>query len=259
MTIARYGLKLWSTNRNYVRAARALWEKNMFDYIELFVQPGTFDTCVSQWKEMRVPYIIHAPHYMQGLNFSCAESQAGNIVLVQETLLWADALKARHIIFHPGISGDVEETARQMSRIRDARVLVENKPYCTVSNDGRICVGHSASDIALILRRTGHGFCLDIGHALCSAVARGKDIFEEIKAYLSLRPALFHFSDGDRTSPIDVHAHIGEGNYPLPALLALLPARATVTVETQKSHPRSLRDFARDVARLRRMERSIAA
>lgn len=253
----RFGLKLWSTNRNYLRAARSLWEKKLFSFIELFIQPGSFDACAGMWRGLSVPFVVHAPHYMQGLNFSVRSSAAHNDALVSETMRWADALRARHIIFHPGVGGDIRETARQMKRLRDKRILVENKPYHTVMNDGSVCVGYSVKDIAYVVQRTGHGFCLDIGHALCSAAALSEDPFKMIKGFLALQPALFHLSDGDPAGTIDRHAHIGRGAYDIGRILTLIPQGAMITVETEKEHPRSLRDFAEDIRRLRLIERKL--
>lgn len=257
MKAFRYGLKLWSTNRNYLRAARELWEKKQIRYIELFVQPGSYAACADMWRGMSVPFVVHAPHYMQGLNFSQRTSQAHNEVLVEETMRWARCVNARYIIFHPGVGGDIRETARQMKRLHGPRVLVENKPYHTVLKNGSVCVGYSVEDIAYVMERTGHGCCLDLGHAICSAAAQSVDPFKMLRGFLALRPSMYHLSDGEPSSTVDKHAHIGHGSFDMPRLLALLPAGAMITVETEKTYPRSLRDFAEDVCRLRRIEKQV--
>lgn len=253
----RYGLKLWSTNRNYLRAARELREKEQFSYIELFVQPGSCDMYADMWRGMRVPFVVHAPHYMQGLNFSNRLSEAHNKVLVEETMLWARRVNAQYIIFHPGVGGDIRETARQMKRLRDPRILVENKPYHTVLKNGSVCVGYSVEDIAYVMERTGHGCCLDVGHAVCSAAALSVDPFKMLRGFLALSPSMFHLSDGDPASTVDKHSHIGQGSFDMLRILALLPPRAMITVETEKTYPRSLRDFAEDICCLRRIEKQV--
>ena len=45
----RYGLKLWSINKNYINAAKSLYEKNIYDYIELYAVPNSFDEYAALW------------------------------------------------------------------------------------------------------------------------------------------------------------------------------------------------------------------
>ena len=64
----RLGLKLWSVNTDYYyEEAKRLYSEGVFDYIELYVVPNTLDT-LPRWKELEIPFIIHAPHPRAGNN-----------------------------------------------------------------------------------------------------------------------------------------------------------------------------------------------
>ena len=39
----QYGLKLWSDNEKYISQAEKLYAKKIYDYIELYIVPGTYD------------------------------------------------------------------------------------------------------------------------------------------------------------------------------------------------------------------------
>ena len=158
----KIGLKLWSTNRNYVKEAIQLYKDNLYDYIELFSVPGSYEKYINMWKKLSVPYVIHAPHTMCGLNLAKKNSWPDNWPLIKEALKFADALNSKIIIFHPGISGEVEEAVFQLNRINDSRIVIENKPYYTLDK-ANICNGHSPQDIKFILENTKVGFCFDIG------------------------------------------------------------------------------------------------
>ncbi|MFA5034387.1 MAG: TIM barrel protein [Candidatus Margulisiibacteriota bacterium] len=243
-----YGLKLWSTNRQYLPEARRLFQKGTYQFLELYVVPETINT-LPIWLELKnegVPVIIHAPHYGHGLNLAVPFAAADNQRLAGEAFRFADDLGSEIVIFHPGIGGTEAETVRQLKLLADRRIVIENKPYVTVDGQ-KICNGHSPEAIALIVKETGAGFCLDLGHAICSANAQRREPFAYLKEFIALKPKLFHLTDGDSQSDRDSHRHFGRGNYDLPKLLALIPAESKITVETIKSDPASLNDFVADL------------
>lgn len=243
-----YGLKLWSTNRQYLPEARRLFQKGTYQFLELYVVPETINT-LPIWLELKnegVPVIIHAPHYDHGLNLANPSVADENSRLAKEAFHYADELDSKMVIFHPGIGGTETETVRQLKLLADRRIVIENKPYVTVDGQ-KICNGHSPEAIKLIMEQTGVGFCLDIGHAICAANSLKKEPFAYLKQFLALQPKLFHLTDGDSQSDRDSHRHFGRGNYDLPKLLALIPAESKITVETIKSDPASLNDFVADL------------
>ena len=58
------GLKLWSVNtEHYYQEAARLYAEGMFDYIELYVVPGSI-AALPKWKEQKAPFInrfLHLP------------------------------------------------------------------------------------------------------------------------------------------------------------------------------------------------------
>ena len=92
------GLKLWSTNENYFNKAKRLFEEGFYEYIELYAVPDSLEF-VDLWKKLRVPYIVHAPHYGSGLNLADNEKKSNNLRLAAQAIRFADELSAEYIIF----------------------------------------------------------------------------------------------------------------------------------------------------------------
>ncbi len=258
----KYGLKLWSINENYIQPARSLYEKGVYDYIELYAIPDSFDTFASKWAELNIPYIIHGPHFMHGVNFSLKEKEKSNIELVNQALKYADILKAEKIIFHPGIKGDYKETARQLKNIKDDRIIIENKPYnVAVAKNGLsledVCVGHDYNQLSYILAESNKGFCLDIGHAICASNSLKKEYKEFLKSLISLKPYMYHISDGEIKGVYDKHYNIGKGTYDFKTIFSLLPKSTTISIETEKSSKEHLNDFVEDVKLLKEFSKAV--
>lgn len=249
--MSRFGLKLWSINKEYSYIAKELYENGEFDYIELYVIPGSFDEYIKYWQNLDIPYIIHAPHFMQGLNFSDPDKERMNIELAEGAFRFADVLNAPRVIFHPGIKGDYIESARQMGKLNDERVIVENKPYRIAKavmglKEDDICVGYLPSQIKYIKDNAKVGFCLDIGHAICAANGIGADKYEILNEFIKVEPVMFHISDGDSEGFVDKHLHFGEGGYDLKKLASIIGKGHDITIETEKSSKADLDDFVKD-------------
>ena len=95
------GLKVWSTNRFYLKPITDLKAKGFFDYIELFVNLRSLPEDVQLWKELDVPYLIHAPHSAVGLNLGDKNNEEKNRSLIEKVKVFEDELNALKIIFHP--------------------------------------------------------------------------------------------------------------------------------------------------------------
>lgn len=252
-TMFRYGLKLWSTNLNYLEAAKGLCREGICNYIELFVVPGSYDKCIGSWRRIQTDYIIHAPHSGVGLNLAKKENKEQNRKLMSEAQKFADELNSNWIIVHPGIDGDIEETIRQLLDINDYRILIENKPYYAFDT-GLICNGTTPRDIEHILASAHVGFCLDIGHAIYSANVHKKDWMAFLLGFLKLNPKMFHLSDGDVGSNCDNHEHIGKGNFDFKSISSFLPHGAIITIETVKASSINLDDYIADVKALEKYD-----
>jgi sugar phosphate isomerase/epimerase len=255
----KIGLKLWSTNDYYVPAIHDLLEKKIFDYIELFIVPGSFAEYVSVWKDFPVPFILHAPHSAQGLNFSLHTSQDLNRKHCEEVQNYIGSLFPKYVIFHPGSQGSSDETIRQITLFRKdfpdvfKIALIENKPKIGLNNEN--CVGASPMEIDRIMKEANVGFCLDFGHASCYAAAAEIDYYEVLRNFLAFSPTVFHLSDGRSNSIYDGHLHFGSGDHDLRKIISLISKKidSCITLETEKSSKENLDDFVEDVNFVKRL------
>ena len=252
----RIGLKLWSTNTGPLAdAAARLFEEGVFAYIELFAVPGSSET-LPAWARLHadygIPFVIHNAHAAQGFNLAKREMEPRNREIAAEVRAFADALGADRIIFHGGTDGDVGETVRQLKALGEPRALIENKPFLPLPNAAgvKFCRGATADELNRIIEGTGCGFCLDVGHAVCSANAQGLEPYAFVAELARrFRPAMFHLSDvTDMSSPYDAHPHLGTGELDIDRLRReVFPADAAISVETVKDSKTDLEDFRRDV------------
>lgn len=250
------GLKLWSVNTGaYRQEAERLYQSGLFEYIELYVLPGSIDT-IPLWQSLDVPYVIHNAHFAHGFNLSDPKKTEENLTCYQQSREFADALNARWIIFHGGINGNIEETARQLGSFHEARALIENKPYCVSPKhlEGKRCVGATVEEIKYIQSEIGCGFCLDFGHAVCAANAMGKEPYSYVDQFMLLEPTMFHLSNVDDVQSVyDSHLALRTGELDIQSLLRRLSETAFVTFETDKQSRDDLKDFEKDMLWLNRL------
>ncbi len=254
--MVKRGLKLWSVNTGaYYEEAQKLFAKGVYDYIELYVIPGSLET-LEKWKQLEIPFIIHHAHSMQGFNLADAAKKESNRIIYNETKVFADELKAPYIIFHGGMDGDIKETARQLRSFDDSRALIENKPGVPVTDKFGFekCRGALFEELAFVMAETGCGFCLDFGHAVCAANTYGEEPYSYIEKLTALQPTMFHLTDvSDMSSEIDAHPHLGDGELDIRRIMAFIPENALVTFETNKNAKDNLNDFVKDMEWLKRL------
>lgn len=246
----KLGLKLWSINTDYYyEEAQRLFSKGVFDYIELYVVPKSLET-LPKWKELNIPFIIHAPHFAHGFNLAKKEKEESNLAIYREVKQFADELNAQYIIFHGGIDGDINETARQLAAFNESRALIENKPYVALPNKmgGEFCRGYNIDEIKLVKEMANCGFCLDFGHAICAANSLKKEVYNYCREFLQFKPNMFHLTDlNDITSPYDSHLHLGEGMLDFKQIFDIIPDKSYITFETIKNSKEDLNDFIEDM------------
>ena len=250
----KLGLKLWSTNtESYLREAQRLYSLGFYNYIELYIVPNTLNT-LEEWQKLNIPFVVHCPHFIHGFNLAQKEKVKFNKKIYKEVKIFADKLNAKYIIFHGGIDGNIYETAEQLKNFQETRALIENKPMIALPNkmNGKYCRGYNIEEIKIVKEIANCGFCLDFGHAICSANSQNKDIYSYCEEFLSLNPQMFHLTDNkDITSPFDSHLHLGDGQLNLDRIKRLLPKDALVTLETVKNSKENLDDFIGDTKCIR--------
>ena len=259
----KIGLKLWSVNTDaYLCEARRLFAEGTFDYLELYVVPGSQES-LPIWEKLRndldLPFAIHAPHSFHDVNLADAANSAANAKAFDEVKLFADMLGAGKIIVHGGWcpeDGDpaaaLAQLIAQLKSLADERFLIENKPYLPINNLPRRLVGSTPDEIRSVIAAAKCGFCLDIGHAVASANAHAADWRAWLADFLSLKPTMFHLSDILANSKLDQHLHFGTGTLPLAEVVSMLPRDASVSIETKRDSTDNLNDFAKDAECLRR-------
>lgn len=246
------GLKLWSTNTDYYfEEAKRLYTEKIFSYIELYVIPGTTET-IEKWKALEIPINIHCPHFLNGFNLADISKRDKNRDIYDQVKLFADELSSDYIVFHGGVDGDIEETAQQLQSFNDSRAIIENKPYRPRPDISTgICRGATIEEIQYLISRVSCGFCLDIGHAICSANSQKIDIWNYVEKFNKLNPRVYHLTDlYDINSEYDTHAHLGHGQMNIQKALTFIKKNSKLTVETEKSNKADLRDFEEDVYNL---------
>lgn len=245
----KYGLKLWSINKNYINDAVEFYRKGIYCYIELYIVPGSYEKYIDYWFDLKIPFVIHAPHWKDGMNLAKKKNRKKNILMLTEAQRYADKLKAINIIVHPGIGGDIQETAEQLKAVNDERLLIENKPYYSLY-DRSLCNGSSPAEIKFVMIKANVGFCLDIGHAICAANSQRIAPFDFLHEFMLLKPDMYHLADGDFKDVYDKHEHIENGNFNFKEILASIPNNARITVETIKNSKKDLKDFNKDIEML---------
>lgn len=227
------GFKIGSREKKYASVARKLFDNGLINYLELFAVSNSYHETISFWKEINIPFVIHAPHSVAGLNLSIKENRKDNTGKISEAFMFADALHSSYVIFHLGTNGSLEESIYQLGNFSENRILVENKPKYGVN--GELCVGVRKEDIIFAMKSLNCGFVLDFGHAICAANSLKISPLEFIDDFILLNPIMYHLTDGDYLSEKDQHLSYGTGSFPLSELIMRIKSNSKVTNEASKS------------------------
>lgn len=242
----RLGLKMKTTNLAELPKAVAVYADGGFQYIELYVVPGTYEGTAASWKSLGIPVLLHAPHTADGVNIADQSLRQSNLRAYEEVKAFADLLLSQIIIVHGGCDGSLDETLSQLQKIHDPRLFIENKPVRGLG--GETCRGCSPEEIRSIRDMGGvQGFVLDFGHAVYAARSLKMDPMDLIEEYLQMHPDLFHLSDGHDDSEQDMHLNLGKGNFDIEAFCRLIPANGMLTLETPRTPNSGFNDFIQDV------------
>jgi len=242
-----YGVKLWSTNVDYIEDAKKILIKKIFYYIELTPIPNTK---IDPFLDLSIPCIIHVTTENHGLNIADLLKMEKNLDLINTCTLWADELKAKYLVLHSGY-GNLENALEFLDQIHDKRILIENMPKIGINNESMI--GYNSYQIKELL---GNRFslCLDLNHAVKAAASLNIPYVALIEDFLKLNPKLFHIADGRVTYEKDEHLNFGNGNYNLELIMNLVKKYSEknnvyMTLETPK---KSIEDDIRNLEIIKR-------
>jgi len=90
---------------------------------------------------------------------------------------------------------------------------------------------------------------MDFGHAICYANSQYPNYghLSYFKIMIdTLKPTMYHLSDGFNLSTIDNHLHFGDGSYNIEEILSLVPGERRITIETPHDFDDDLCDFEKD-------------
>jgi len=242
----KIGLKLHSTNTDLISEAVTLWRDDIFQYIELYIVPGTYSSTHEKWSACNIPFILHAAHSYDGINLALRKQWEQNRYLLREVQQFADNLNVQMIIIHGGMNGSIEETIHQIKRLGETRLLLENKPRVAIN--GERCVGWSPEEFFKAAEsQVLKGFVLDFGHAQCAAFSMGRKAMDVVQEFLAFSPNIYHVSDGVSKNEKDTHRNFGMGDRKLTEFIEVIPESAYVTVETPRGPFKGLKDFVVDI------------
>ncbi len=256
-----YGLKIWSINTDYyLEEARRLYKENHFDYIELYVVPNTLES-LNLWKKLRteenIPFLLHAPHFKHKLNLADKSREDFNFKIYEEVRIFSQELEAENTVVHCGIEGDINETICQLKKIvhnNEKHYLIENKPHKAPFGNQELCRGANIEEIKQVLTEINCGFCLDIGHAFCTANSLNYEPYSFLEKFNKLNPTCYHLSDNDIKSTIDAHMHIEQGNIDFKKVFNIIDKTKKIAIETNKDSKTDLNDFIQDKDKLKKYE-----
>ncbi|MGB2728979.1 MAG: TIM barrel protein [Halobacteriota archaeon] len=242
----KFGLKLWSTDTELIDQTISLIDEKVFDYIELFVIPGTQ---ISPFM-IDIPYIIHIPHEKFGVNIGERSKKEYNLQKIKESIAWADKLNAEYLILHPG-HGSMEDATDVMREVTDSRLLIENMPKVGLNDEPMI--GYTPEQIKKLMGER-FGLCLDLNHAIKAAVSLGRHYKEFIEEFLKLKLRMFHISDGKLNNEKDEHLNIGEGEYDFEFFGDCIKTNnlTYVTLETPRLNQDSLEEDVKNINALKK-------
>lgn len=238
----KFGLKLWSTNIDLINKANHLIDKEVFDYIELFVIP---DSKINPFL-IDMPYIIHIPHDSFGVNIGDPAVKEYTLQMINESIAWADQLNVKHLILHAG-HGSMQHAIDLLDEVSDRRIVIENMPKVGIG--GEAMNGYSPAQIEELIGDSDMGLCLDFGHAVKAAISSGQEYKDVINDFLNFGPTLFHISDGDFKTEEDSHLNIGSGSFDFEYFKNCVgnDRLKFITLETPRSNKLSLDEDLRNI------------
>lgn len=206
----KYGLKIWSiNNESLFKEAIRLFENKKIDFVELYIVPGSLKPEILE-NLKNISTTLHAPHMEHG--FDVFKLDDLNIeIWKNQVIKTADFLNSKFIVVHAEVGDSKEIFLKNIKKIYDNRILIENLPKFGIEGD--ICFCHSYEQLKFI-KDSGLNFCLDFSHAIMSAIGYNLDYKEFIeKLIFELNPIYFHICNGKINTKKDEHGNLFEGDF----------------------------------------------
>jgi deoxyribonuclease IV len=252
MISSKFGLKIYSTNHQSFPKLKELYEKGICQYVEILLVPGSFDeTKISILKG--IPIIFHAPCAPH--NFNLRVKEEVYLIAIDTIKQFTEFFEEKKIIFHPGLEvdkNDIEEVKKNISELKEMGldIILENVPKMPAVGTKRT-IAAKFEEFEEIIKETGARICVDITHAIAAANHYNKEPLEYLKKFISLNPYMFHVCDSDIKSEVDSHNNLGEGSFPLPEIMSMIPKSSHITLETPKEDFLGLSEDIRNLEKLK--------
>lgn len=205
----KYGLKLWSSNEHLFKEAFCLFRQGNFDFVELY-HNGQTELDFEKLKLLKgVPVAIHNTN---NCGFHEFEIEKEQLEIWENTKRLADFFESAHIVVHPGTAKNLEEFKRNLAKINDKRILIENMAGLDIY--GKKTFGYNLNELREIQKEKE--ICFDLEKAVKSACYQRIDYKKFISDCLEkLEPFYFHISGGDKNTTRDEHRNLQEANFDL--------------------------------------------
>jgi hypothetical protein len=205
----KYGLKLWTSNEHLFGEALCLFQKGDFDFIELYHNANKGIDLNRLRIIKKIPVMVHNTNDCGFHEFEIGEKQ---LEIWEKTKKLADFFKSEHVVVHPGTAKNFETFKRNLDKIDDPRIIIENMPGLDIYNQKTF--GYDLKELKQIKKIKE--ICFDFEKAVKSACYQKIDYREFISQCLDkLRPLYFHISGGDLNSRKDEHLNLREANFDL--------------------------------------------
>lgn len=211
----KYGLKIWSVNKQWFGGAASLFERGIIDFVEIYLVPDSFSLSDFEiFRQNNIPIIIHAPHTSHDFDvFSLNEK---NLAVWQSQVLpVADFLASRFIIIHAGVGDSKKIFQQESAKIKDPRLLIESMSYKgSVGSNKVICFGYTKDQLEFIHQECGFDICFDVCHAIAAAASLKMSPYDYISDLLKIsRPRYFHLAGGWIGDEHERHLDISDGDF----------------------------------------------
>ncbi|MGA2418078.1 MAG: hypothetical protein ABSF55_02475 [Candidatus Staskawiczbacteria bacterium] len=215
MSNIKFGLKLWSIDsKDLFEEAGQLFKRKEIDFVELYIVPDSLLPGKSDILNClrNIPTTIHAPHMEHNFDvFTLDDSKIE--IFKNQVIKIADFLNSKFIVVHAMVGDSQEIFKKNIIKISDPRILIENSPK--IGLDNRICSAHSYDQLESI-KDSGCNLCLDFSHAIKSAAAQNIDYKKFIeKLIFELDPSYFHLCNGKTNNVKDEHRDLFDGEFDL--------------------------------------------
>jgi len=206
----KYGLKIWSSNKDLFKLSAELFRVGKIDFIELYIIPDSLpDTSIlKDFKKM--PTAIHATHMEHGFDVFLLDDKKIEF-FKNQIIKTADFLDSKFIITHADVGDSNEDFKKNIEKISDSRMLIENLPK--VNLEGKTCYASTYEQLKFI-KDCGFKFCFDFSHAIKSAISQKINYKEFVEKLIKeLNPNYFHICNGKLDNDRDEHIDLFDGDF----------------------------------------------